>query len=284
LRAGALRFAIAATFTSLVAMAVRHRSSGQATTKTASTTHPSLLLGVTLLAAPYALTAWAVGQANPGVVALLFAFMPLAALLMSGEGPSAAIQALVVGIAGVGVLVARSLPVSLDQARGAVLVAIAVGLGAFSLVYAQRRLATMNLPASVAIQCAVAAVALGGLSAVTEHGNPAPIDGSALASLLVLGIAGSGLGLLLMYWLLNRLAAWQVAALQWSATLVAVAESAWLLRVKPSAEMCAGAAMIAGATVWLLRGNERQAEAVTLQITNHTSDASSASESEVGSK
>jgi drug/metabolite transporter (DMT)-like permease len=282
LRVGALRFAIAAAFAAVVAAVMRLRKN---TRKPFAPLGASLLLGATAVGLPYALTVWSAGRASSGVVAVLFAFMPLAAVWMSREGASAAIPALVIGAGGVAFLVAQGLAFSIGQAAGALLILCAVLLGAFSLNYARKHLASCELVASAAIQLAFAAVFLGVLSAFTERGQPSTASSGTYLALLVLGVAVSGVTLPLMYWLLTELASWQVATLQWSATLVAVAESAWFLRAKPSTQMWMGAALIVGATFWLLRGDgSGEPEAVTLQLTNHTGEALAASESEVGSK
>ncbi|MGA7315990.1 MAG: DMT family transporter [Silvibacterium sp.] len=274
LQAGALRFAIAAIFTRLLAPSRKETA-----------LVPSLVLGVTMVALPYALTVWATGQVSPGVVATLFASMPLAALLMSPEAASRAIPTLVIGIGGVATLVAQGLSTSTGQIKGVLLIGTAVALGAFSLNYAQRYLRPSDLLASVAVQFAAAAILLGALSVATERKVAIGWSEQTVFSLLILGVTVSGVTVPLVYWLLTKLEVWQVAALQWIATLIAVVEAACFLRAKSSVEMWAGAGMIVGATIWLLRGDGvgRQ-EAVTLQITNRTFDTATASESEVGSK
>jgi drug/metabolite transporter (DMT)-like permease len=283
IRAGSLRFAIAAVFAAIPALVSRLRVRG-ASRRAAAIFADSLILGATAVAMPYALTVWAAGRVSPGGVAVLFALMPLAAVLLSRERMSAAIPALVIGVGGVTFLVAQGMSISAAQIKCAALIACAVLLGAFSLNYAKNRLLGADILISVAIQFAFAAVLLGALSGVTERGQSAAWGRDAYLSLLALGVLVSGVTLPLMYWLLTKLESWQVATLQWSATLIAVAEAAWFLRVRPSADMWAGAALIVGATVWLLRGSRSAPEAVTLEITNHTNDGSGASESEVGSK
>ncbi|HEX3473280.1 MAG TPA: DMT family transporter [Silvibacterium sp.] len=284
-RAGALRFAIAAAFVTLLALAKSLRADKQSRGRLASTLGPSFVLGVTAVAGPYTLMMFAAGEVSSGVVATLLAVMPLATLFTGGEGSSRAIPALVIGIGGVAMLVAQGLSTSTAQIEGAVLIAIAVALSAFSLNYAQRRMRQLDLLTSVAIQFAVAAILLGGLSAMIEHRESIAWSGQVVLAVLVLGIAVSGVTLPLMYWLLTKLEAWQVAALQWTATLTAVAQAAWFLRAKPSAEMWVGVCMIVGATFWLLRaGGDSPQEAVTLQITNRSVERSTTSESEVGSK
>ncbi|MFY9939563.1 MAG: DMT family transporter [Silvibacterium sp.] len=290
LYAGAVRFTIAASFAALLALATNLRRSNPLRKKSASLIS-SLVLGVTMVSLPYALTVWAAGQVSPGVVATLFAFMPLTALLLSKNGASRAISTVVIGIGGVALLVAQGLSTSTAQLKGALLIAGAVGLGAFSLDYAKKHLGArkhmrhVDLPASAAIQFTVAAILLGALSLVTEHREPIAWTKQLVASLLVQGVIVSGATLPLVYWLLTKLETWQVAALQWTATLLAVAEAAWFLRAKLPVETWAGAGIIVAATVRLSGGSGQESEeTVTLQITNRTFDASMASESEVGSE
>ena len=284
IRAGAMRFAIAAIFVASLALIAWLRNRVAVQRKPALPLRNSLVLGLTALALPYALTAYAAGQVSSGAVAVLFALMPLAALLLSREAMSAAIPALVIGLGGVALLVAQGLSISTMQWKGVALIACAVVLGAFSLNYAKTRLRRSDLLASVSIQFACAAVFLGLLSTFIELGKQAIWNQDGLLSLLILAVI-SGLSLPLMYWLLFELESWQVASLQWSATLIAVAEAVWFLRATPSMYMWAGAALIVGATLWLLRGTGlRDSEAVTLQITNHLRESPDASESEVGSK
>lgn len=280
-RVGALRFAVAAVFGGLLALIGRIRKR-QALVSPRSIFKASLILGTAALALPYALTAWAAGQVSSGTVAVLYAFMPVLALLLSREVASGAIPVLVIGIGGVAFLVANGVSMSGAQAGGIVLILCSVALGAFSLNYAKAHLRRPDLLVSVAIQFAVAAVLLAAASAVIESHQPAFWNRDALASLLILGIVISASTLPVVYWLLSEWQAWQVASLQWVATLGAVGESAWLLRARPSLEIWAGAAIVIGATVWLLQNDA--STAVTLQITNHTGDAPAASESEVRSK
>ena len=287
LSAGAVRFAIAAAFTSFLALIARHRA-GRTTNRISPTLFlHALILSIAALALPYALIVWASGEASPAAVPVLFAFMPLAAFLLGREVVSTAIPALVVGIGGVALLVAQGLSISRAQLKPVCLITCAVLLGAFSLNYAKKHLRTSDLLPSSAVQFALAAVLLGVISAAAQRGQSlswSQWDRGTLLSLSILGLAVSGVTLPLMYWLVTRLETWQVATLQWTSTLVSVAEAAWFLRAKPSLEQGVGAVLIIGATAWLLGNRSLDYEAVTPKATNSTIDASTASESEVGSK
>ena len=81
LHAGALRFGIGAS-----RFLTGDSSRSSAIKKKICRLVPSLVLGVTMVGLPYALTVWAAGQVSPGVVATLFAFMPLAAAAVEQGG------------------------------------------------------------------------------------------------------------------------------------------------------------------------------------------------------
>lgn len=281
LQAGAVRFAIAAIFAGVLAIAARwHKPmpDGKRLFPDAPVVVASLVLGVTMVGLPYALGVWAAGQVSPGVVATLYATMPLVTLFLCGPGNSAEIPKLVIGMCGVMVLVAQGLLLSAAQIKGGALLAASVALQAWSFVYARKRLRKGSLLASSAIQLMAAALLTGLLSAATER-FAMNLSGQNLALLLALAIGVSGVTLPLLYWLLSEMRPWRAAALQWVTTLVAVVEAGWFLRAQPSVEMWVGAAMIVTTVTWLLLGS--RSEAVTLQITNEPIGRSNASLSEV---
>ena len=280
LRAGALRFAIAAAFTGLLTIPSRLRPGKTPARITLALFRNAFVLSVAALALPYALIAWAALHLSPAGIPVLYAFMPLVAFLMSRESGTGAITALVIGISGVVMLVAQGISYSLAQLGGALVVLGAVVLGAFSLKYAKTHLRNPDLLLSSAIQFAFAAVVLGMASFITERTQPPAPNAQAILWLLVLSIVISGMTLPLLYWLLTQLEASQAALLQWISTLVAVSEAALLLHARPTPEQAIGAACIVGAALWLLT----HGEAVTSPATIHTIPRSAASDSEVRSK
>src|ERR1700727_1302248 len=73
LLAGAIRFAAAALFTGLLALIARLRKPSLQKKNLSATVAPSLILGVTMVGLPFALTVWAAGSVSSAVVAILFA-------------------------------------------------------------------------------------------------------------------------------------------------------------------------------------------------------------------
>jgi drug/metabolite transporter (DMT)-like permease len=274
LLAGAVRFAIAAALLlAIAAAALAHKRHESRKTLHSFPFAPSILLGVTLTGLPYALAVWAKDFVSAGVMAVLYAAMPLAALFFGRKGSNRAslIPAMAIGMGGIAFVVARGIDYSARQIWGALLLGAAVGLGAFSLNYAKEHIQRGQILLSSAIQCTVSAVLLMFLSGTGGWPSPVQWTRSSVAMLAALAAVEGAVALPLFFWLLTKMEAWQAATLQWLATLVAVAEAGWFLREKPTWQMSAGAAMAAGAMLWLMRpgrGADDQSDAVTLQITS----------------
>jgi probable blue pigment (indigoidine) exporter len=277
LPAGVLRFGLAAVVLAIAAAIAGIRTPRERRPHPAKLLGPSVLLGVTMLGLPYALTLWAADHVSPGVVALCFGFMPLPALLMEDdEAGGGVIPAMVLGIGGVAMVVAPGLGFSWLQIPGIAALLGATVLGGFSLVYVRRlyalgRLENRDLLSFSAMQLGVASVFLALVVAATGQMAGVHWDSSAALPLAILAIVVSGGTLPLLYWMLGRITSWQAATLQWAATLIAVAEAVLKLGVRPGLEGWIGAILIPGCIfqLFLMAGGGGM-EAVTPQITKHT--------------
>jgi drug/metabolite transporter (DMT)-like permease len=250
LLAGAVRFAIAAALLGLAILILRIRPPRPFPLA------PSVLLGITMAGLPYALAVWAKDSVSAGLVAVLYAAMPLAALFLSRNIFSSSVPALVIGMGGVTFLVAQGISSSPAQFKGAVLLAFAVSAEAFSYNYAKSCIGRGTFVVSSAIQCAVASLLLAFLSAVTGRFHPALWNRQSFVALAAVAAVEGAIGLPLLYWLLARIESWQAATLQWLSTLVAVAEAACFLRAKSTLDMAAGAIMILAATFWSMQADQ----------------------------
>jgi len=269
--AGAARFAIAAVLLGAVAAASMMRNRGNRNRETVPWA-PSIVLGLTLTGLPFALAVWAKDLVSAGVVAVLYAAMPLMALFFGWKVSDVPgkIPVMAVGLGGVALLAAQGIDYSARQLGGVLLLGAAVALGAFSLNYAKGRIRPGHILISCAIQCAAGSVLLLFLSGAEGIPAPANWSGASVASLSVLAAAEGVIAFPLLFWLLSRIEAWQAASLQWLTTLVAVAEAGMVLRAKPTLQMGSGAAIIVVALLWLMKSDEASADAtgaVTLQIT-----------------
>jgi drug/metabolite transporter (DMT)-like permease len=281
---GILRFGLAALFLGMLTGAASVRSGCRLLRR--SLVRPALLLGVTMLGLPYALTAWAADRVAPGVVPLLYGFMPLLVLLFEGENREPGIPSVVLGIGGVAMIAAPGLSFRWSQAGGVAALLAAVCASGFSLVYVRRlytrgRLEIRDLLPLSAIQLAVACAFLVLLGACTGQVIPLHLEKAAALPIALLAIVVSGGTQPLVYWLLTRVAAWRLATLQWIASLVALSEAALFLRATPALEAWIGAILIPGCIVWIfLAGNAETSQPVSLQITDDTFSRRRASDNE----
>ncbi len=271
--AGAARFATAAALLAVAAFGVMRARRNARQAERLFPMRASIVLGFTLVGFPFALAVWAKDLVSAGMVPVFFAAMPLLTVLLgekTGEA-SAIIPPVVAGMGGVAFLVAQGIEFSVRQLGGVLLLGAAVGLGAWSLNYAKKNIQPGNIFSSSAIQCAVASALLLILSGTGGVKSLIHWRGASMASLAVLAATDGAIALPLLFWLLSRIKAWQVASLQWMATLVAVAEAGVLSGGRPTVLMELGAAVVVVAITWLMRFDDAPGSAtgvVTLQITS----------------
>lgn len=229
-----------------------------------------VVVGLALLAVPYACTAWASGRVHPylrttaaGLPAIVYAAMPLAVMLMLREDLGKYLPRLLLGLTGVALLVQQG--AELDLARWAPEVVLAAGMLVYgsALVYGAGRLragddgvGASNLIGWCVLQCATAAATLGVLAGVNGDwfrlaGRLGAVEpGRWFGVLLAAGI--SAVTLPILYWILAELGPISAAALQWLITLTGVVESAVFLPAGWAWENWAGLVMTVGALWWVL--------------------------------
>ncbi|MGC8548487.1 MAG: hypothetical protein ACP5M4_02195 [Acidobacteriaceae bacterium] len=268
--AGAIQFGVAALLLGVYGLARRGRAAAGVRISPGS----GVVMGLLLLALPYACTAWASGSVRPylrataaGLPAIVYAAMPLAVMLMLGEDAGQYLPRLLFGLTGVALLVAQG--AALDLARWLPELVLTVGMVAygFALVYGGRRLrgdeegsGTSNLVAWCALQYASAAVALALIAAVNGDWARLGENLSAMDAVRWLGVglaAGiSAVTLPILYRVLEVMGPISTAALQWLITLTGVLETAIFVPVTWAWENWAGLGITLGALWWVLRKDQ----------------------------
>jgi drug/metabolite transporter (DMT)-like permease len=265
--AGAIQFGLAALLLGIYGVARRDKTAAGGRFSSGS----GVVMGLMLLALPYACTAWASGSvhpylraAAPGLPAIVYAAMPLTVMLMLGEDAGRYLPRLLFGLTGVALLVAQG--AVLDVARWMPELVLTVGMVAygFALVYGARRLrgdgerrGTSNLVAWCALQYGSAAVVLALMAAANGDWARLAANISAVEPGRWFGVALaagiSAVTLPIFYRVLEILGPIPAAALQWLITLTGVLETAVLLPVAWTWENWAGLTMSLGALWWVLR-------------------------------
>jgi drug/metabolite transporter (DMT)-like permease len=230
-----------------------------------------VVMGLGLLAVPYAATALASGTVHPylrataaGLPAVVYGAMPLAVMLMVRADAGRYLPRLLFGLTGVALLVAQGL--RLDTARWLPEVVLAAGMLVYglALVYAARELeirlndeGKLNTPGWCAVQCATASttLALGGVAngdwarLAARIGSVEP--GRWFGLVIAAGITFVTLPLL--YFVLEVLEPIQVAAVQWLITVTGALEAAIFLPVAWSWRNGAGLVITLAALWWVLQ-------------------------------
>lgn len=233
--------------------------------------HATLLLSLTMIAIPSALTFWSERRLSSGLTAMIFGAMPLMTAiftpLMAGRSvPRIAWQAMIVGLGGLGLVMSGAILLSLWQLVGAVAVLAAVLLYAWSSVYAKDALVGVNPFVSTAIQFFLGGVWLAAASLFFERGQTSAWTTSAIVALVFLSVFASALSFTLYYWLLKHIEAYQLTSLQLVVPVIAVAEGAFFLREAVPWTMVVGAAVVLASIYFVMRARHADERAIALEL------------------
>ena len=221
----------------------------------------AVLVGIGILCLPQIFLFIAGRSLAPAVSLVALALTPLF-LAVSNR---LSIPLAICGFAGVLFLTDRSINISTAQLPWLLLSLSAVGVLAWTLATAERRMRDLSLAEMLFAQCAVSAVLLLIASYMLETET---VIWSPMAAI---GIAGQAIlsvvcGYLLFYWLLRTSGAARVSMLQWAQPLVAVAESAALMQIRPGWSEAGGTALIVIALI-LAFSNRDSDRGVFFEIT-----------------
>jgi drug/metabolite transporter (DMT)-like permease len=222
-----------------------------------------LLLSLTMIVLPLLLLLWAQPRLSSATVAALFAAMPLLVVLLETKTvPRAAMPASIVGLGAIALLTGASL--SLGQAGGAAVVLLAVtSIGASSLL-ARRELSGVSPVMTAALLLGTAAVLFFLAALLLERGQAVQWTRQALAALFFLAVVGGAAAYAAYFWLLQRLEAYQAVTVQWVEPLVAIFESALIVRLGLPFRMVAGSLIALVCLVLVLRARVEDDDNVSL--------------------
>jgi len=226
-----------------------------------------LLLSVSLIALPSVLLLWAQSLVPSATVAVSFSAMPLLVIFLTPvlagrEVPRLAMQASIVGLGAMALALGATFSVA--QAGGAAVALLAVGSIGASAIIARRELGGVHPIVVTALLLGVAGLLLFLASLALEYGQPVQWNRSAVAAVLFLaGVAGAP-AYATYFWLLQRMEAYQVGTVQWIEPLVAILESAVILRLGPSFNMIAGSLIALLCLVLVMRARAEDDDTVSL--------------------
>jgi drug/metabolite transporter (DMT)-like permease len=140
---------------------------------------------------------------------------------------------------------------------------------AASSVYAKEALAGVHPFVSTAIQFFFGGIWLALASMVFERGQPSTWSTQAIVALVFLSVFASALSFTLYYWLLQRIEAYQLTSLQLVVPVLAVAEGALFMMEPVPWTMIAGAAVVLGSIVFVMRARRGDEQEIELRLDNH---------------
>lgn len=237
--------------------------------------HATVLLSLSMIAIPSALTFWSEQRLSSGLTALIFGAMPLFTVMLTPlmaksrelrAVPRGAWQAMIVGLGGLAFVLSGAISTSIWQALGALGVLLAVLLYAASSVYAKEALASVHPFVSTAIQFFLGGIWLGLASLAAERSRPSTWTTQSLTALVFLSIFSSALSFTLYYWLLQRIEPYQLTSLQLVVPLIAVAEGSFFMREMVPWTMLIGAALVLGSIVFIMRSKRMDERATALDL------------------
>ena len=240
--------------------------------------HATLVLSLSMIAVPSALTFWSEQRLSSGLTALIFGAMPLMTAfltpLMAGRTvPRRAWEAMIVGLGGLGLVMSGAISTSLWQAVGAIAVLLAVAMYAASSVYAKEALVGVHPFVSTAIQFFLGGIWLALASMVLERGQTSTWSTQAVVALIFLSVFASALSFTLYYWLLQRIEAYQLTSLQLVVPVLAVAEGAIFMMEPVPWTMMVGAAVVLGSIIFVMRARRGDEQEIELRLDkNRSSD------------
>jgi drug/metabolite transporter (DMT)-like permease len=227
----------------------------------------SAVTGVSVVAVPVLLIAWAGGRVSPGLLVVILSMTPLLAALMEGRASGGLLAALVGGVAGTALLASRGLSFTVRQWAGATAVLGAAALIAASVVWVKRELAQVPAVLLAAIQLASASIVIALWSFAAEGRAGFDWDWKLIWAEALLALVGGALALPLYYRLLKRIESFQLTASRWVVTIVGVCEGLLLMREAPEWRLVLGVAILVASLCALLAAEPDGESPVTLELT-----------------
>ncbi len=213
-----------------------------------------LFLGIFLISLPYGLVFWGEEFISSGLSAVLFATLPffvaIFAHVLSAEKLSRfKLAGIILSFAGLVAIFWRDVTSAQTLAAqssifGSLAVVGSAASGGLGNVVAKRHAERIDPAANVLVQHLVGAVALLSLGLAIEPRTSLNISPVALAVVLYLGIVGSALGFVGLYWLLKKTTATNVSMITFLNPILALVLGWLILREVPDPNVGLGATLI----------------------------------------
>jgi len=213
-----------------------------------------LFLGVFQISLPYGLVFWGEEYISSGLSAVLFATLPFfvaifAHLLAAEKLTRIKVAGIILSFAGLVAIFWRDITVLQNLAAqnsifGSLAVVGSAASGGLANVMAKRHAGRIDPAANVLVQHSVGAIALLSLGLVTENRTSLNFTPVTVIAVLYLGIVGSALGFVGLYWLLKKTTATNVSMVTFLNPILALLLGWVVLQEIPDPNVGLGAALI----------------------------------------
>jgi len=229
---------------------------------------PLFVLGITNIAIPFFLISWGEQSIDSAVASILDATVPLFTILIAhyllGDDKMTLpkVAGLLIGFAGVVVLMSKDIGGSTGSLLGQLAVVLASVFYAISAVYARRT--TEDTPGIIrSVGPLVSATAVMGLATfLVESPVEMPQSGITWISLLFLGILGSGVAFIMLYYLIHEIGPTRTSMVTYLFPLGGVILGVVFLNEELSWQLVVGALLIVLSLVVANRQSQKQGQSV----------------------
>ena len=229
---------------------------------------PLFVLGITNIAIPFFLISWGEQSIDSAVASILDATVPLFTILIAhyllGDDKMTLpkVTGLLIGFAGVVILMSKDIGTSPGSLLGQLAVVLASVFYAISAVYARRT--TEDTPGIIrSVGPLVSATAVMGLATfLVESPVKVPQLGITWIALLFLGILGSGVAFIMLYYLIHEIGPTRTSMVTYLFPLGGVILGVVFLNEELSWQLVIGAVLIVLSLVVANRQSQKQGQSV----------------------
>lgn len=264
LRAAAIRFLLAAVVLFVWARIRKSKWPGEERHWNAI-----LVLSFTMMCIPFGLVFWAEQYVTSSMTAILFSSTPLLVALFTPvmlrrKIPRQAVFGMVIAFGGLLVLFYSGLPAHQKARLGGLAVLLAVGLSAWSLVYAKLRIQDVDAVVSTGLQLLIGSAGLFWATWALESHQQSDWSNTAIFCLLFLALIGSAAAFAAYYWLLKHIQPYEIATINLIVPIVAVLEGSLFKHESISFTMIIAMIIVLGSVTFVLRAEAETAEQTPL--------------------
>jgi len=229
-----------------------------------------IFLGIFQITLPYGLVFWGEEYVSSGLSAVLFATLPFfvaifAHVLTEEKLTGIKVGGIILSFSGLIAIFWKDLTAFQNLAAqysvlGSLAIVGSAASGGMANVVAKRHAEGIDPAANVLVQHSIGAVALLSLGLVTESTASLNFTPTAILAVLYLGVVGSALGFIGLYWLLKRASATNTSMVTFLNPVVALLLGWVVLQEVPETNVGIGAALILAGVYITLRPTSRRAK------------------------